>query len=54
MSPTSYRTIARTTEADLELKRSIFRCRVEHVVDEAAARAVIEQARTEHWDARHH
>ncbi len=50
----SYRTIARTTEVDLEVKRSIFRCRLEHVDDESSARAVIERARAEHWDARHH
>lgn len=50
----SYRTIARTAEADLEVKRSIFRCRLEHVADEPSARAVIEQARAAHWDARHH
>ncbi|MDO5499160.1 MAG: YigZ family protein [Propionibacteriaceae bacterium] len=50
----SYRTIARAAEVDLEVKRSIFRCRLEHVTDEASARAVIERARAEHWAARHH
>ena len=50
----SYRTVARAAEAQLEVKRSVFRCRVEPVGDETAARAVIERARHEHWDARHH
>lgn len=50
----SYRTVARTAETDIEIKRSVFRCRIEHVTDEASARAVVERARNEHWDARHH
>ena len=50
----SYRTVARSAETDIELKRSVFRCRVEHVTDEDAARAVVDRARSEHWDARHH
>lgn len=50
----SYRTVARSSEAEIEIKRSVFRCRIEPVADEAAARAVIERARTQHWDARHH
>lgn len=50
----SYRTVARAAEADIEVKRSVFRCRVEHVTDEASARAVVERARSDHWDARHH
>ncbi|MDO5681467.1 MAG: YigZ family protein [Propionibacteriaceae bacterium] len=50
----SYRTVARVAEVDLEVKRSIFRCRIEPVTDEATARAVIERARAAHWDARHH
>lgn len=50
----SYRTVARAAEADIEIKRSVFRCRIEHVADEAAARAVVEKARSDHWDARHH
>ncbi|WP_432560233.1 YigZ family protein [Granulicoccus sp. GXG6511] len=50
----SYRTVARSAETDIEVKRSVFRCHVEHVSDEAAARAVVERARSVHWDARHH
>lgn len=49
-----YRTVARTAETDIEVKRSVFRCRIEHVMDESSARAVIERARADHWDARHH
>ena len=51
---TSYTTIARTAEAELEVKRSRFVCHVERIGDEAAARAVVERARKLHWDARHH
>jgi uncharacterized YigZ family protein len=50
----SYLTVARTAEADLEVKRSRFRCHVERVADEDAARAVVERIRKQHWDARHH
>lgn len=50
----SYRTVARAAEADVEVKRSVFRCRIEPVIDEAGARAVVERARHAHWDARHH
>lgn len=50
----SYLTVARDAEAELEVKRSRFIARVRRVESEAAARAVVEQARKEHWDARHH
>lgn len=50
----SYRTVARTAEVDLEVKRSIFRCHISPVDSEEAARAVIDRARNKHWDARHH
>jgi uncharacterized YigZ family protein len=49
-----YLTIARTGEAEVEVKRSRFLCTLERVEDEAAARAVVERARRTHWDARHH
>lgn len=55
--PQAYLTLAvggPAVEAELEVKRSRFRCRLERVEDEAAARAVVETARREHWDARHH
>ncbi|MBH0131379.1 YigZ family protein [Salinibacterium sp. NK8237] len=43
-----------TAEAELEIKRSRFLCRVVRVDNEADARDVIEQARKTYWDARHH
>jgi uncharacterized YigZ family protein len=51
---TSYRVPARTAEVEVEVRRSRFRCRLERVPDEDAARAVVEAARRRHWDARHH
>lgn len=50
----SYLTIARSAEAEIEVKRSRFRCTLERVEDETAARAVVDRLRREHWDARHH
>ncbi len=51
---TSYLTIARDVTTDTEEKRSRFRCQLVRVADEEAARAVVEGARKQHWDARHH
>lgn len=51
---TAYRTVARTTETETEVSRSRFRCRLERVATEAMARAVVDAARREHRDARHH
>lgn len=50
----SYLTLARDAEAEIEVKRSRFLATVVRVPDEAAARAVVERSRTAHWDARHH
>lgn len=50
----SYRTVARAAEAEVEVRRSRFRCRVVRVDEEAAARAVVEEERRRHFDARHH
>jgi uncharacterized YigZ family protein len=50
----SYLTVARSAEAEIEVKRSRFRCTLERVEDEPAARAVVDRLRREHWDARHH
>lgn len=50
----SYLTIARDGEAEIEVKRSRFLCTLARVEDEAAARAVVERLRKQHWDARHH
>lgn len=51
---TSYRTVAAPVVASIEERRSVFVCWLRRAEDEAAARAVIEEARTTHWDARHH
>lgn len=51
---TSYLTVADAAEAEIEVKRSRFRCRVERVDSEDAARAVVERIRKQDWDARHH
>lgn len=51
---TRYLTIARNGEAEIEVKRSRFLCTLERVEDEAAARAVVDRLRKQHWDARHH
>lgn len=52
--PTSYLTVARSATAAIEVKRSRFLCRIEPVETEDAARAVVEEERRRHWDARHH
>ncbi|MFS3127959.1 YigZ family protein [Nocardioides sp. Bht2] len=48
-----YLTVARNAEAEIEVKRSRFLCTIERVDDEAAARAVVDRLRKQHWDARH-
>jgi uncharacterized YigZ family protein len=50
----SYLTIARPGDAEIEVKRSRFLARVRRVPDESGAREVVERARKEHWDAGHH
>jgi uncharacterized YigZ family protein len=52
--PSSYHVPARTADVEVEVRRSRFRCRLERVADEEAARAVVGAARRRHWDARHH
>src|SRR5205085_10525219 len=52
-APLSYLTIAGEGEAEIEVSRSRFRCLLVRVEDEMSARGVIEQARREHWNARH-
>jgi uncharacterized YigZ family protein len=49
-----YSTIARDGEAEIEVKRSRFRCRLARVESEEAARGVVDDTRRTHWDARHH
>ena len=51
---TGYLTIAGAAEAEIEVKRSRFRCTLRRVEDEAAARAIVDALRRELWDARHH
>jgi len=54
VSDAAYRTIARAAETEIEVSRSRFRCRLERVATEVRARAVVDAARREHRDARHH
>ena len=54
MTAASYTTIAGPVSAEHEVKRSRFLCELRPVADEAAARAVVAEARAQHWDARHH
>jgi len=54
MSVTSYLTLGRDVEVETEAKRSRFLCRLTRVGSEEAARAVVEEERRRHWDARHH
>ena len=51
---TAYLTVGRDVESETEVKRSRFRCTLARVEDEAAARAVVERLRKQHWDAGHH
>jgi uncharacterized YigZ family protein len=51
---TEYLTVARPASAEIEVKRSRFLCDVRRVESEEAARAVVEAARRQHWEARHH
>jgi uncharacterized YigZ family protein len=51
---TSYRTVAGDGAAEIEVRRSRFLCRVRRVHTEDEARTVVDAARREHWDARHH
>lgn len=46
--------IGSRVDAELEVKRSRFLCRLVRVDTEDAARSAIEDARKEHWNARHH
>lgn len=49
----SYLTVARTADVEIEVKRSRFIGHVERVGSEDEARAVLERIRKQHWDARH-
>jgi uncharacterized YigZ family protein len=54
MATTSYLTVARDGEVEIEVKRSRFLCTLQRVENEGSARAVVERLRKQHWDARHH
>jgi uncharacterized YigZ family protein len=54
MSRTSYRTVAASATAEVEVRRSRFIGHVERVGDEQAARACVERVRRQHREARHH
>lgn len=45
---------ARDVSAEIEVKRSRFLADVRRVGDEAGARAVVDELRRTHWNARHH
>ena len=51
---TSYLTIARDGEAEVEAKHSRFLCTLQRVETEEDARALTIRLRKQHWDARHH
>lgn len=52
--PDEYLTVARPAAVEIEVNRSRFLCDVRRVDTEEAARAVVEEARRAHRDARHH
>lgn len=54
MSANRYETIQASVDAEQEISRSRFLCRLERVQDEDSARAVIQRVRSEHPRARHH
>jgi uncharacterized YigZ family protein len=54
VSVTSYLTIGRDGSAEIKDGGSRFHCTLARVSDEEDARAVVDQVRKQHWDARHH
>ena len=51
---TSYLTVARDGEAEIEVRHSRFLCTVARVEEEPVARDLVARLRKQHWDARHH
>lgn len=51
---TGYLVPARDGEAEIEIKRSRFLATLRRAATEADARALVEEMRRRHWDARHH
>lgn len=49
----TYLTLAADGAAEIEVRRSRFLARLSRVATEDEARAVVEQVRRQHWDARH-
>ncbi|WP_256842029.1 IMPACT family protein [Ornithinimicrobium cryptoxanthini] len=54
MARRRYQTIRGPVTASIEERRSVFECWLRRADSEQDARAVVEEARTRHWDARHH
>lgn len=54
MASMSYQTIRAPVTASIEERRSVFECWLRRADSEQDARAVVEEARSTHWDARHH
>lgn len=54
MVVSSYLTLARDAETEIEVKRSRFGCTLSRVESEEAARAVVDRVRRQRWDAGHH
>jgi uncharacterized YigZ family protein len=50
----AYLTIEAHGSAEIVVSRSRFLCNLVRVEDELSARSVVDQARKEHWNARHH
>ena len=46
--------IGSRVEAEIEVKKSRFLCRLVRTDTEDAARAIVDEARKQHWNARHH
>ncbi|MCC6314127.1 MAG: YigZ family protein [Thermomicrobiales bacterium] len=51
--PSYPRTIARSGQHEIEIKKSRFICTLAQVAGEAEARSVLERVRKEHWSANH-
>jgi uncharacterized YigZ family protein len=51
---TSYLTVRRDGEAEVEVEKSRFLCTLARASDEVEARAVVDQVRRRHWNAGHH
>jgi uncharacterized YigZ family protein len=50
----SYLTVGRDGQAEIDIAKSRFLCTVARVPDEVGARGVVDQVRKRHWNASHH